>query len=141
MPSPVVSLGFFEQHGPRFALGTPTGPLFALTASSRMKAEMRNLVKGLLAAGERFAKLNLFRGHGVITGHYRRSIHGEMTGSLHGVLHDSKVIYGPFLEFGAGSGGKFKGYRTFQLAGQHMQKIAEQKMGKAGRKMVKNLGG
>ncbi len=121
--------------------GKPTGPLFDKDIRGIVRSELRDLVGELLAEGERTAKLNLYPGHGVITGHYRRSIHGDMTGSMNGIVHDSKVIYGPWLEWGSNTGGRFKGYHSFRLARQKMESIAEKKAGKAGKKIVGRLGG
>lgn len=121
--------------------GAPTGPLFEPTAPMVITGGMNELVKTLIAIGERTVKLNLYPGHGVITGHYRRSIHGEMRGSMHGIIHDSKVHYGPFLEWGAGSGGRFKGYRSFQLAEDKLNVITKAMAIKTATKVVKKLGG
>lgn len=77
-----------------------------------------------VAEGERAVKAELYAGHGVDTGHYRRSVHGEMVKSLHGIIHDSKVIYGPWLE-GVSSRNqtsRFKGYAMFRKAHQQLQR-------------------
>lgn len=50
------------------------------------------------------------------TGHYNRSINGRMVDSMHGVLSDSGVVYGPWLE-GTGSRNqttRFKGYSLWR---------------------------
>jgi len=57
------------------------------------------------------------------TGHYRRSVHSEMKTDTLGVLDDSKVVYGPWLE-GTGSRNtatRFKGYSSFRRTEQHLQ--------------------
>ena len=51
------------------------------------------------------------------TGNYQDNIHGEMVRSLHGRIHDSNVIYGPWLDRG---GGRFKGYAMFRKATQQL---------------------
>ena len=60
-----------------------------------------------------------------VTGHYRRSVNGRMLDSLHGEIHDSKVVYGPWLE-GTGSRNattRFKGYAAFRRARQELERI------------------
>ncbi|KKL24685.1 hypothetical protein LCGC14_2412840 [marine sediment metagenome] len=51
------------------------------------------------------------------TGRYHRGVIGEMVRSLHGRVHDSNAIYGPWLESG---GGRFKGYAMFRKATQQL---------------------
>lgn len=56
------------------------------------------------------------------TGHYRRSLHAERRG-FGGVIDDSGVVYGPWLE-GTSSRNqttRFKGYRSFQKTGSWLQ--------------------
>mgnify|MGYP005812580913 CR=1 FL=1 len=50
-------------------------------------------------------------------GHYRRNIHGEVHGRV-GRLHDSGVIYGPWLEVGAIGRTRFRGYAMFRRTDQ-----------------------
>jgi len=60
------------------------------------------------------------------TGHYARSIHGRMVSSLHGVINDSGVVYGPWLE-GVSSRNqatRFKGYAMFRKAKEKLQGLA-----------------
>ena len=58
-------------------------------------------------------------------GNYPRNIHG-MASHLHGLITDSEVEYGPWLE-GVGSRNattRFKGYHSFRRVGQTLQKDA-----------------
>src|SRR3989337_3657930 len=60
------------------------------------------------------------------TGHYARSINGRMTSTLHGILTDSSVIYGPWLE-GVSSRNdatRFKGYGIFRRTRDKLQGMA-----------------
>jgi len=60
------------------------------------------------------------------TGHYRRSIHG-VASHLHGLIHDSNVVYGPWLE-GVSNRNlttRFKGYASFRRVGQSLEKDAK----------------
>lgn len=61
------------------------------------------------------------------TGHYNRSINGRMVDSMHGVISDSGVVYGPWLE-GVSSMNqrtRFKGYHIFRKAAEKIQAIAD----------------
>ena len=56
------------------------------------------------------------------TGHYRRNIQGQAS-QLQGRIHDSRVIYGPWLE-GVGSRNavtRFKGYHVWRNVRQDLQ--------------------
>ena len=60
------------------------------------------------------------------TGHYARSINGRMTSTLHGILTDSSVVYGPWLE-GVSSRNdatRFKGYGIFRRTRDKLQGMA-----------------
>ena len=62
------------------------------------------------------------------TGHYARSIHGRMVSNLHGVISDSNVVYGPWLE-GVSSRNqatRFKGYAIFRRTRDKLQGLAHQ---------------
>lgn len=52
------------------------------------------------------------------TGHYRRSLHRQVSG-LHGVIDDSNVVYGPWLENGSAAT-RFRGYASFRRVGDWM---------------------
>ncbi len=100
------------------------GPLLEGRAPAIINSVIQTVVGDVLAEGERDVKLQLRLGHGLVSGHYRRSIHGEIAGGLWGVqaawgkVHDSNVVYGPWLE-GVSSRNqttRFKGYAMFRNA-------------------------
>lgn len=67
------------------------------------------------------------------SGHYNRSINGRMVGSLHGVLNDSSVVYGPWLE-GVSSRNettRFRGYGIFRKTKEKLELITEQVLQRA----------
>ncbi len=100
------------------------GPFFKANAMTVITDAVDKGIEDTVAEGERAVKAELYSGHGVDTGHYRRSVHGEMVKSLHGVIHDSNVIYGPWLE-GVSSRNqttRFKGYAMFRKAYQRLQR-------------------
>ena len=103
------------------------GPVLNGQAPPVIKAALKGAIGDLVAEGESRVKLQLFPGHGLVTGHYRRSIHGEVTASLNGRIHDSKVVYGPWLE-GVSSRNqttRFKGFSAFRNAKQQLGRIAK----------------
>lgn len=102
----------------------PSGPLFRQGAAP-VRDAIKDSIKDAISEGERKVKLQLYGGHGVDTGHYRRSVHGDVQSSLHGRVTDSKVIYGPWLETGKRRGvqTRFKGYAMFRNARQQIEKM------------------
>ena len=95
-----------------------SGPFFGGSMPGHIRSALSLSIGDVVAEGERSVKLQLYPGHGLRTGHYRRSVHGEMQNSMHGRIHDSGVIYGPWLE-GVGSRNqttRFKGYHMFRQA-------------------------
>jgi hypothetical protein len=101
-----------------------SGPVFR-HGGAPIRRAVRDTIRDLVAKGEREVKTQLYAGHGVDTGHYRRSVHGEATSDLHGTIHDSRVVYGPWLE-GVSSRNqrsRFKGYRMFRNAKQRLERL------------------
>ncbi len=101
------------------------GPFFSTNIPPVIVGALNAAIGDLVVEGESKVKLQLYPGHGLITGNYRRSIHGETT-SLHGRIHDSRVIYGPWLEGVASRNQttRFKGYAMFRNARQQLGRIA-----------------
>lgn len=117
------------------------GPFFTAAAPAAIKDAMSDTVRELVAEGESRVQLQLYPGHGLITGHYRRSIHGEVLGPFSGTVHDSLVVYGPWLE-GVSSRNersRFKGYAMFRNAFQQLQRIAQDVADKHVRRAVKKI--
>ncbi len=101
-----------------------SGPLLEGRAPAIIDGAIKAAVADLTAEGERNVKLQLRPGHGLVTGHYRRSIHGETSAAYHGRVHDSEVVYGPWLE-GVSSRNqqtRFKGYAMFRNATQQLER-------------------
>lgn len=102
---------------------TVTGPFFTQGAKPVQQA-IEDTIRDIVEQGEKVVKAQLYPGHGLITGHYRRSVIGEMQDSRHGRIHDSDVVYGPWLE-GVSSrnqSSRFKGYAMFRNATQQLQR-------------------
>lgn len=76
------------------------------------------------------------------SGDYHRDIHGELQSSLHGIIHDSNAIYGPWLE-GTGSRNqttRFKGYAMFRRTTQQLERKAPDILQKRVTKSLRRLG-
>lgn len=117
------------------------GPIFSGTVPAKVVSAVHMTVKELVNEGEKAVDAQLYAGHGVLTGHYRRSVHGEMVSTLHGRVHDSGVVYGPWLE-GVGSRNqksRFKGYAMFRNARQKLEKIKIATLQKWVGKLVNDL--
>lgn len=119
------------------------GPLLEGKGPAQVKEAIEGTIKEGVAVGQAKVRQQLFVGHGRITGHYRGSVHGEVVDSLHGRIHDSNVVYGPWLETGKrrGEQTRFKGYAMFRNAHEHLKKIIGGILGKHVGKAVKGLGG
>ena len=99
-----------------------SGPLFQPGVRAKVEGAINDAIGDLVVEGERQVKLQLYPGHGLDSGFYARSIHGEVVASMHGVVNDSNVVYGPWLEEG---GGRFRGYAMFRKAMEQMNRIAK----------------
>lgn len=100
------------------------GRLWSLPGSA-MHDALADTAAELVAEGENRVSAQLYSGHGLVTGHYRRSVNGRMLGSLHGEVHDSRVVYGPWLEgtTSRNQSTRFKGYAMFRQAYQDLQRL------------------
>ena len=108
---------------------TRRGPIFDGRASRLGDKFMHDIVEEVTDAGaERlsqvlrpapagvFHTLQYAQDHGYrTTGHYRQSIHTEVNG-LNGIIDDSQVVYGPWLEgvSSRNTRSRFKGYAAFR---------------------------
>lgn len=120
-----------------------TGPFFQYGAAPIQDAT-RELIKDLVREGEAKVEAQLYPGHGVATGQYKSSVHGAVKSSSHGEIDDGtgrNDIVGKFLEAGRfyGDGKRFKGFRMFSKARQHLRRIARELAGKVYAKAVKRL--
>ena len=100
-----------------------TGALFRL-GGAPLDAAIKGSIVDIVALGEELVKRQLYPGHGLVTGFYRNNIHGVLKDSRHGLIHDSNVIYGSWLE-GTSSRNettRFKGYSMFRRATQQLNR-------------------
>ena len=116
--------GPFFQHGPKPVLDALHGAVQETVLEGEKHAVTMAQPRdrgGVFHSGAYAA------GHGYKqTGHYARSIHGAMQGSLHGVISDSNVVYGPWLE-GVSSrndASRFKGYGIFRKTRDKLQRLS-----------------
>lgn len=119
-----------------------SGPFFTGNPTAVADDIVHDAVADAVGEGERDVKEQLYFGHGLRTGHYARSVHGDIVGSAHGVVHDSNVVYGPWLE-GVSSRNdrsRFKGYAMFRNAFQKLEKMAGEFLDRAIRRHKARLG-
>tara|TARA_Y100000034_G_scaffold12603_1_gene13259 strand:- start:7 stop:423 length:417 start_codon:yes stop_codon:yes gene_type:complete len=120
-----------------------TGPLFRPGVRNRLHRAKQSAMQELVGLGEeRLAKMLRSRPSGVYltpaqaapgqasTGHYRRNIHGQVQGE-EAVIHDSGVVYGPWLEGTSRRNmtTRFKGYATFRKTRDWLQGQMSRVMG------------
>ena len=125
---------------------TLSGPVFRAGAALVVRQMGRKTVGDLVAFAEREVKLALRPGHGLVTGNYRRNINGEILANGNGLVHDNKVVYGPWLESGRSRRGtRFKGYHMFRNAQQKVNRrkggILKKRVGQGVRKLNGGFGG
>lgn len=117
-----------------------SGPFFSANVRGAAEDAIKNAINEIVLTGEREARLmaqprpagvfrsrDYARAHGYFqTGHYNRSIHADMRDSRHGIIFDSNVTYGPWLE-GVSSRNdttRFKGYAIFRKTRDKLDKSA-----------------
>jgi hypothetical protein len=116
------------------------GPFFTLGAKPLQEA-LDDVTQDIVERGERMWKGQLYPGHGLLTGHLRRSISGEVRGRLRGEITDSGVIYGAWVEGTSRRNRttRFKGYsaarRTTRAIQRMVPRLAERHIRKAIRRM------
>lgn len=131
------------------------GPLFKRTAPSVLLKAGEATLRELVELGEQrldealrprpagvYLSVSEARQGQSSTGHYRRNVHGKVSG-LSGVITDGGVIYGPWLE-GVGSRNqstRFKGYATFRKTKQWLERKARSVAREHIKKAVRQLGG
>ena len=78
-----------------------------------------------------------------LTGHYQRSINGKKTGTLSGKIHDSNMVYGPWLEgvSDRNQTTRFKGYFAFRRAKTALVKKFDRIMGRRISEAVQKMNG
>ena len=126
------------------------GPLFDRRGKRQIQRESFEAIEELLYIGENFlmkrlrpqpagAYISLGEG-GTSTGNYRRNISSESDQlRMLGEIHDGGVKYGPWLEgvSNRNRATRFKGYHSFQLASQLVQKEGKEVLQKHMRKFVR----
>ena len=118
-----------------------TGPFFDYGGAPILEAS-RELVTDIIKEGEAKVDQQLYTRHGVRTGEYKRSIHQRRTASLFGYIEDDNSVKGKFLERGRyykTTGHRFRGYRMFRLATQHLRRIVREVAGKKYARAVRRL--
>ena len=117
-----------------------SGPLFT-HGSGAVREGLHDAVNELMLRAEReatqmaqpapggvFHTREYAAAHGYFqTGHYSRSINGRMVSNLHGVVSDSGVVYGSWLEgtSSRNTSTRFKGYSIFRKTRQKIESMVD----------------
>ena len=118
-----------------------TGPFFD-HGKRTLDEALKETVATLLKEAEAKTNAQLYLGHGVITGEYKRSIHSRFQSSFHGIVEEDRSDKGKVLERGRywkSTGHRFKGYGAFRKGAQHARRVAKEMAGKVYKKAVKRL--
>jgi hypothetical protein len=100
------------------------GKLFSPTVDKQLVKALNKGITRMALVSEERVKSQLWKGHGVVTGHLRRSISGELVRDLvaqtdaGAVRQGANVVYATWIE-GTSKRNKttsFKGYRMFDKA-------------------------
>ena len=136
------------------AIMKATGPLFDGSAPGIVREFERRAVQSLIEEGEQELDRRLRprpagvylsvaeAGRKASKGNYAARIHGEVKSRV-GRIDDSRVVYGPWLE-GTGTRNqttRFKGYHSFRLTTEHLNKNKVKFTEAAARSLVRNLNG
>ncbi len=129
------------------------GPLFTLPDRIVQKYGGRMVQKVMEAGEQRLDATLQIRPKGVYLsvgeaapgraskGNYRRNIHGRRNG-LHAEINDGGVVYGPWLEKGAGRGiTRFRGYASFRRVRDWLDKNRPKIIRPVVMDLVRELGG
>ena len=105
------------------------GKLFSPTVDKELVKALNKGITRMALVSEERAKGQLWKGHGVVTGHLRRSISGELVRDLVAqtdaglVRQGANVVYATWIEGTSkrNKTTKFKGYRMFDKARRKLQ--------------------
>ena len=103
-----------------------SGPIFDGRAGFIVDRMVDDIAQEVAQAGEDLVQGRLAMSLRHPTGRYQGCIRIENRGFATRIIDDSNIIYGPWLE-GVGSRNRttrFKGYASFRLAGQQLQRQA-----------------
>ena len=105
------------------------GKLFSPTVDKELVKALNKGITRMALVSEERVKSQLWKGHGVVTGHLRRSVSGELVRDLvaqtdaGAVRQGANVVYATWIE-GTSKRNKttrFKGYRMFDKARKKLQ--------------------
>jgi hypothetical protein len=102
---------------------TMIGPLFEGAPGPKIQAATKQAMERVGLQAQRWVQEQLYPGHGVRTGYFRRSVESHVE-AWNVVRVGSDVIYGSWLEegpHGRQHPGSFKGYGMFANAAQRVE--------------------
>ncbi|HEU0072487.1 MAG TPA: hypothetical protein VFS30_00610 [Dehalococcoidia bacterium] len=120
------------------------GPFFG-ASQKVMREANREWVRDMVREGEAKAEAQLYSGHGVLTGHYKSTIHGTVMSDLHGGIGNDgtkkTAIIGNWLEGSSSRNAqhRFKGYRIWRKTRQHITRLSREFAGKVYKRATRRL--
>ena len=105
---------------------TARGPLFDGTAAVQVKHFLDEAVQTVAHQGQQDVRTLGMSQYQHPTGYYSSNVLAERVSAERSRVHDSMVVYGPWLE-GVGSRNattRFKGYRTWRITRQKLERAA-----------------
>lgn len=106
---------------------TVSGPIFQPGVSAKLQKAIDEGLNEIAMHGQSLVQRQLYAGHGVRTGHLRRSIWGGTTGPLRAQVdaghhqQGGNVLYAKYVEHGTT---RMKGYHMFQTAAAQLSQSA-----------------
>jgi len=105
------------------------GKLFDISADKRLLDAMNQGITRMALVTEQRVKQPMVKGRGVVTGHLRRSVSGELVGDLKAQIdagsarQGANVVYASWVEgvSSRNASSTFKGYRMFQNAFKRLE--------------------
>ena len=124
-----------------------TGPFFdqMLNSGKAFDQANREWVTGLIREGEAKVNAQLYPGHGVATGEYKRSLQGRILNSQHGIVQQAgdrrNAIVGNWLEGRRSRNARhrFRGYGIWRKTRAHVRRLANELAGKVYARATKRL--
>jgi len=124
---------------------TVKGPFFGPDALKATPEATRAWVDDTLREGEAKLNIQLYPGHGVATGEYKRHIGSAISDSFHGRIYGGadrrSAVVGAWLEGGRSrkEQHRFRGYHMWRATRAHLRRLANELAGKVYSRITRRL--
>lgn len=120
------------------------GVLFSSARDRIVRNGLNEMKRRAAKEGAKLVRAHLNSGHGVRSGDFKSSIHGELRKNRYGLIStDHKPVIGTWLETGKRRGvrTRFRGYAMFRRGRRELQKDIDRIVAPELRALVKELDG